>query len=150
MLRGLLLGSLILIVDATFKFSEFVRATKQKKDNSLNAVNELDLADALEKLKSNDPNLTNLNINNHKDISELNAIQAIIECIPSNTHLKILCMANTQMHDRHAKVGMMPEWSQIKNIVFLMHNTSTFEMSISKFQLALPIVARINKVDWVI
>ena len=68
-------------------------------------MNELDLADALEKLKSNDPNLTNLNVNNHKDINELNAVETIIQCIPDNTHLKILSMANTQMHDRHAKVS---------------------------------------------
>ena len=90
-------------------FLEFVSGTKAKKDNSLKAVNELDLADALEKLKSNDPNLTSLNVNNHKDINELNAIEKIIECIPENTHLKILCMANTQMHDRHAKVRTMSE-----------------------------------------
>lgn len=81
---------------------KFVSGTKKKKDDSLNAVNELDLADALEKLKSNDPNFTDLNINNHKDINE-EAIQTIIECIPNNTHLKILSMANTQLHDRHAK-----------------------------------------------
>ena len=88
-------------------FLEFVSSTKGKKDNNLNAVNELDLADALEKLKLNDPNLTSLNVNNHKDINDLNAIQRIIECLPDNTNLKILCMANTQMHDRHAKVRSM-------------------------------------------
>ncbi|XP_028399474.1 tropomodulin-3-like [Dendronephthya gigantea] len=82
---------------------KFVTGIKQKKDNSLNAVNELDLADALEKLKSNDANLTNLNVNNHKDINELNAIETIIDCLQNNTHLKVLCMANTHMQDRHAK-----------------------------------------------
>ena len=97
----------MVFIVCAFKFLEFVSGTKQKKDNSLNAVNELDLADALEKLKSNDPNLTNLNINNHKDINELNAIEMIIECIPNNTQLKSLSMANTQMHDRHAKVRMV-------------------------------------------
>lgn len=91
---------------STLEFLEFVSGTKKKKDDSLNAVNELDLADALEKLKSNDPNLTDLNTNNHKDINE-EAIQTIIECIPNNTHLKILSMANTQLHDRHAKVRML-------------------------------------------
>lgn len=94
-------------IDITFQyviFVEFVKGSKQKKDSSLYAVNELDLAVALEKLKSNDPNLTSLNVNNHKDIHKLNAIEAIIECIPSNTNLKALSMANTQMCDRHAKV----------------------------------------------
>lgn len=90
-----------------YNFLEFVTGMKQKKDKSLDAVNELDLADALEKLKSNDANLTNLNVNNHKDINELNAIETIIDCLPNNTHLKVLCMANTQMHDRHAKVRML-------------------------------------------
>ena len=98
---------IFIIFNAAFEFLEFVTGTKQKKDNSLYAVNELDLADALEKLKANDASLTDLNINNHKDINELNALKAIIECIPSNTHLKVLCMANTQMHDRHAKVSLL-------------------------------------------
>jgi hypothetical protein len=70
-------------------------------------VNELDLADALEKLKANDAELTDLNINNHKDIDKLNALDTIIECLPTNTHLKVLRMANTQMHDRHVKVRIL-------------------------------------------
>lgn len=76
--------------------------TKQKKENDLNAINELDLADALEKLKSNDPNLTELNANNHKDINE-EAIKSIIEGVSNNSHLKVLSLANAQIHDRHAK-----------------------------------------------
>ena len=87
-------------------FAEYVSASKQKKDPSLKAVNELDLANALQKLESNDPSLTNLNVNNHKDIDELDAINRIIECIPGNTNLNVLSMANTKMCDRHVKVRL--------------------------------------------
>lgn len=74
------------------------------KANDLNAINELDLTDALEKLESNDPSLTVLNANNHKDINE-EAISSIINSVSSNTHLKVLSLANAQIHDRHAKAS---------------------------------------------
>ena len=78
---------------------------KHSKDKDMDAVNELDLAGALEKLKSNDPELTVLNANNHKDINE-EAIESIIKSISSNTYLKVLSLANAQIHDQHAKVSI--------------------------------------------
>ena len=85
----------------------------------MNAINELDLEDALEKMKSNDPNLTILNTNNHKDMNE-EAIKRIIEYIPDNTNLKVLCLANTQLHDRHAKVSLQACPHGLLQVVFLL------------------------------
>lgn len=86
-----------------------VKAAKIKKPD-LTAVNELDLEKALDQLKSNSAKLTNLNLNNHREVTS-EVLEDVAKALKSNTNLKHLQLANTQMTDMTAKVL----------IVFLFH-----------------------------
>lgn len=79
-----------------------VKAAKIKKPD-LTAVNELDLGKAMDQLKSNDPKLTNLNLNNHQEVTT-EVLEDVAKALKSNTNLKHLHLANTQMTDATAKV----------------------------------------------
>ena len=79
-----------------------VKATKIKKPD-LTAVNELDLGKAMEQFKRNDAKLTNLNLNNHRDVTT-EILEDVAKALKSNTNLKHLQLANTQMTDKTAKV----------------------------------------------
>lgn len=79
-----------------------VKATKIKKPD-LTAVNELNLSKAMDQLKNNDPKLTSLNLNNHPEAT-VEVLQDIAEALLTNTNLKHVHLANTQMTDRIAKV----------------------------------------------
>lgn len=86
-----------------------VKAARIKKPD-LTAVNELDLEKALDQLKSNSAKLTNLNLNNHREVTS-EVLEDVAKALKSNTNLKHLQLANTQMTDMTAKV----------RIVFLFH-----------------------------
>lgn len=79
-----------------------VKATKIKKPD-LTAVNELDMEKAMEQLKRNDAKLTNLNLNNHRDVT-VEILEDVAKALKSNTNLKHLQLANTQMTDKTAKI----------------------------------------------
>ena len=79
-----------------------VKAAKIKKPD-LTAVNELDLEKAMGQLKRNDAKLTNLNLNNHRDVNT-EILEDVAKALKSNTNLKHLHLANTQMTDKTAKV----------------------------------------------
>ena len=79
-----------------------VKAAKIKKPD-LTAVNELDLKKSMDQLKNNDPKLTNLNLNNHQEVTT-EILEDVAKAIKSNTNLKHLHLANTQMTDMTAKV----------------------------------------------
>lgn len=79
-----------------------VKAAKIKKVD-LTAVNELELEKAMDQLKSNDPKLTNLNLNNHREVTT-EVLEDVAKALKSNTNLKHLHLANTQMTDMTAKV----------------------------------------------
>lgn len=79
-----------------------VKATKIKKPD-LTAVNELDMEKAMEQLKRNDAKLTNLNLNNHRDVTT-EILEDVAKGLKSNTNLKHLQLANTQMTDKTAKM----------------------------------------------
>lgn len=79
-----------------------VKATKIKKPD-LTAVNELDMEKAVEQLKRNDAKLTNLNLNNHRDVT-VEILEDVAKALKSNTNLKHLQLANTQMTDKTAKI----------------------------------------------
>lgn len=79
-----------------------VKATKIKKPD-LTAVNELDLGKAMEQFKRNDAKLTNLNLNNHRDVTT-EILEDVAKALKSNTNLKHLQLANTQMTDKTAKM----------------------------------------------
>ena len=79
-----------------------MKATKIKKPD-LTAVNELNVSKAMDQLKNNDPKLTTLNLNNHPEATA-KVLQDIAEALLTNTNLKHVHLANTQMTDRIAKV----------------------------------------------
>lgn len=79
-----------------------VKAAKVKKPD-LTAVNELDLNKAMDQLKSNDPKLKNLNLNNHQEVT-VGVLEDVAKALKSNTNLKHLQLANTQMTDKTAKL----------------------------------------------
>lgn len=79
-----------------------VKATKIKKPD-LTAVNELNVSKAMDQLKNNDPKLTSLNLNNHPEATA-KVLQDIAEALLTNTSLKHVHLANTQMTDRIAKL----------------------------------------------
>ncbi|KXJ07987.1 tropomodulin-3 [Exaiptasia diaphana] len=72
-----------------------VMGAKVKKTD-LTAINELDLDKAMKKLRRNDGGLTKLNLNNHNDVTP-KILEEIAELLKTNTHLKYLELANTQM-----------------------------------------------------
>ena len=79
-----------------------VKATKIKKPD-LTAVNELNLGKAMNQLKNNDPKLTNLNLNNHPEAT-VEVLEDVAKALLTNTNLKHVQLANTQMTDKTAKV----------------------------------------------
>lgn len=79
-----------------------VKATKIKKPD-LTAVNELNLGKAMNQLKNNDPKLTNLNLNNHPEAT-VEVLEDVAKALLTNTNLKHVQLANTQMTDKTAKL----------------------------------------------
>lgn len=79
-----------------------VKAARIKKPD-LTAVNELDLSKAMDQLKRNDPKLTSLNFNNHQEVTT-EVLEDVTEALKTNTNLKHVHLANTQMTDKTAKV----------------------------------------------
>ncbi|XP_064595955.1 tropomodulin-1-like [Liolophura sinensis] len=65
--------------------------------------NPTDVEETLEKLKNNDSKLVNVNLNNIKNIS-LERLIELSEALATNSHLKVLHMANTGFTDKAAKV----------------------------------------------
>lgn len=57
----------------------------------------------MEQFKRNDAKLTNLNLNNHRDVTT-EILEDVAKALKSNTNLKHLQLANTQMTDKTAKV----------------------------------------------
>lgn len=79
-----------------------VKAAKIKKPD-LTAVNEVDLSKAMDQLKSNDRKLTTLNLNNHQEVTT-EVLEDVAKALKTNTNLKHLHLANTQMTDKTAKL----------------------------------------------
>ena len=79
-----------------------VKAARIKKPD-LTAVNELDLSKAMGQLKRNDPKLTSLNLNNHQEVTT-EVLEDVAKALNTNTNLKDVHLANTQMTDKTAKV----------------------------------------------
>lgn len=82
-----------------------VKAAKIKKPD-LTAVNEVDLNKAMDQLKSNDGKLTTLNLNNHQEVTT-EVLEDVAKAMKTNTNLKHLHLANTQMTDKTAKVRVL-------------------------------------------
>ena len=82
-----------------------MKAAKIKKPD-LTAVNELDLKKAMDQLKSNNAKLTDLNLNNHQEVT-IEVLEDVAKALNSNTSLKHLHLANTQMTDKTAKVLLL-------------------------------------------
>ena len=93
-----------MLVEILFNISGVVKAAKIKKPD-LTAVNELDLSKAMDQLKSNDAKLTTLNLNNHQEVTT-RVLEEVAKALKSNTNLKHLQLANTQMTDKTAKVAI--------------------------------------------
>ena len=91
-----------LVINLFIDFPGVVKAAKVKKPD-LTAVNELNLNKAMDQLKSNDPKLKNLNLNNHQEVT-VGVLEDVAKALKSNTNLKHLQLANTQMTDKTAKV----------------------------------------------
>ena len=96
-----------IIVAESIDLLGVVKAAKIKKPD-LTAVNELDLEKAMKQLKSNDAKLTSLNLNNHKDVTP-EILEDVAKALLSNSCLRHLHLANTQMTDRIAKVCLLQQ-----------------------------------------